>query len=124
MPGARQRKIDMTNIVTLAIGLHGPWTSLELQALADMQRTWEDRGVCTYYEHGITDEGEPWITFFDEHDGSFVAHVARDTGEYLLACSDNTLERSPALSRLLEVVRVRCTHDRRVGGLITAVTYD
>ena len=123
MPGARQRKIDMTNIVTLAIGLHGPWTSLELQALADMQRTWEDRGVCTYYEHGITDEGSPWISFFDEHDGSFIAHIARDTGEYLLACSDNTLERSPALSRLLEAVR-GSNHDRRVGGSITGVRHD
>ena len=56
--------------------------------------TWEDRGLCTHYEHGITDEGDPWISFFDEHDGSFVAHVACDTGEYLLACSDDTVERS------------------------------
>ena len=113
----------MTKIVTLAIGLNGPWTSFELQALADMQRTWEDRGLCTRYEHGVTDEGEPWITFFDEHDGSFVAHVARDTGEYLLACSDNTVERSPALSRLLEAVR-GSNHDRRLGGLVTGVWHD
>ena len=119
-----QRNIDMANIVTLAIGLYGPWTSLELQALADMRRTWEDQGVCTRYVHGISDEGDPWITFFDKHDESFVAHVARDTGEYLLGCSDDTIERSPALSRLLEVVRDRCTHDRRSGESITAVRHD
>ena len=123
MHRARQRNVHMINIVTVAIGRHGPWTSLELHALADMQRTWEDRGVCTYYEHGITDEGSPWRSFFDEHDGSFIAHIARDTGEYLLACSDNTVERSPALSRLLEVVRGG-THDRGVGRLIRGVRYD
>ena len=118
-----QRNIHMTNVVTLAIGLHGRWTSLELPALAEMQRVWEDRGLCTRYEHGVTDEGEPWITFFDEHDGSFVAHVARDTGEYLLVSSDNTVARSPGLSRLLEAVR-GSNHDRRLGGLVTGVWHD
>jgi hypothetical protein len=99
----------MTNVIPVA-GRGDGWTEWELQELADLQRTLDERGLPTYYEHGIADEGAPWVSFFDERDGSFVAHIARDRANYLLICSDKTLERSPILTRVLDVVRDRCKH--------------
>src|SRR5689334_11221649 len=100
----------MTSIVPIA-GTAGPWREWELEAFAEMQRALDQRGLPTDYEHGIADDGVPWISFYDERNRSFLAHIARDPGNYLLICSDRTVERSPVLTRLLEVILHRCRHD-------------
>lgn len=100
----------MSNVVRLR-PLVGQWNTHELEVLAEIQRAFFRHGHATDYEHGMADDGSPWVTFYDRRDGSFVAHVARDRNCYVLICSDRTTERSSVMSRLVETVRNRCQHD-------------
>jgi|SRR6185312_1379482 len=91
----------------------GAWTPDELEVLARIRLVLHEGGVPVEYEQGLTDEGAPWVTFFDQRDDTFVAHVTRDRGYYLLICSDRTKRRSSDMPALVDILRDNCRHDAR-----------
>jgi hypothetical protein len=110
--------INMSSVVRLR-PLIGQWSAHEVEVLVEIQQAFFRQGLATDYEHGIAEDGSPWITFYDTRDGSFVGHVARDREHYVLICSDRTIEHSPVMSRLVEIVRNRCEHDPQASGWVS-----
>ena len=90
----------------------GPWDKREQETLARIHDACVNNGMPIEIENGISDEGAPWATFYDQRDGSFVAHITRDKRRYVLICSDEKVEYSPSLERFVSVVPHRCRpHD-------------
>jgi hypothetical protein len=99
----------MTTILTFP-SRSCPWSSSEREVLDQIRRVFSDRGLETDCEHGITDEGDPWMACHETADGAFVAHIARIGVAYLLVWADGTSVRAASLNRFAEVARRGTVH--------------
>ncbi len=82
-----------------------PWRPYECRVIVAIHRAFSECGLSTDYEHGVTDEGEPWTVFYEMRNGEAVAHVARDHRSYVLVWPDRHSVRASDLGRFVEVVR-------------------
>jgi hypothetical protein len=83
----------------------GPWAPSERAVLGEMQHAFEQQGLRTDCEHGISDTGTPWTAFYELDGGEFVAHVARHGRGYILLWPDQTSVRVTAMEKLVQVIR-------------------
>ena len=83
----------------------GPWAPWERAVLGEMQRAFEQQGLTTDCEHGVSDDGTPWTVFYELDYGEFVAHVARHGRGYVLLWPDQTSVRVIEMEKLVQVVR-------------------
>jgi hypothetical protein len=82
-----------------------PWSSSEGEVLEQIHRAFSEHGLETKYEHGVTDEGDPWTALFESAEGTFVAHIARIGVTYVLILADGTSMCATRLGRFADAVR-------------------
>ena len=83
----------------------GAWSLDESLRIGETSDAFRERGGATGYEHGVTDEGDPWTVFHEARNGMPVAHVARDGCTYVLIWRDRPPMRASDLSRLARAIR-------------------
>ena len=86
------------------------WNPIELDVLAQIAREIGNHGVATEREQGVTDEGDPWVSFHDTARGELVAHIARIGAAYVLVWADGTSLCSASLSQFPNAVRQGKAH--------------
>ena len=94
----------MGHILSLC-GQSGPWAAWEHAILGEMQRAFEQEGLMTNCEHGVSDAGTPWTAFYEQDCGEFVAHIARHKRGYVLLWPDQTSVHVTEMAKLVQVVR-------------------
>ena len=68
----------------------GYWTNCERLMLAEIQVVLLRACIKADFETSTSDLDEPWAVFYDDADvaGSFIVHVARSGGRYLILWPD------------------------------------
>jgi collagen type I/II/III/V/XI/XXIV/XXVII alpha len=61
------------------------WSREEFELLLEAAKFLRSEGADFVTDHGVTDEGEPWLVFCDPENCEVLVHFARISGEYL-AC--------------------------------------
>ena len=61
------------------------WSTQELALFYRAARSLSFEELCVETDHGLTDEGEPWLVFCDAESGDIIGHFARMNEEYF-AC--------------------------------------
>ena len=90
---------------TTHVARAGAWRPHEWAVIVAIHRALGEWGLSTDYEHGVTDEGEPWTVFYEMKNGESVAHVARDCRNYIFIWPDWHSVRAPDLGCFVGVVR-------------------
>ena len=62
------------------------WSNQELAQLHRAARILDKNGLRLDSDHGVTDEGDPWLVFCDTDTGEVLVHFARIGGSYV-ACA-------------------------------------
>lgn len=83
----------------------GAWSLDDSLRIGEISDALRERGSATGYEHGVTDEGDPWTVFYEVRNGMPVAHVARDGLTYVLIWRDRPPVRASDLRSLARVIR-------------------
>jgi len=58
------------------------WSTQELALFYRAARSLSSEERCVETDHGLTDEGEPWLVFCDAESGDVLGHFARMNEEY------------------------------------------
>jgi hypothetical protein len=75
------------NIVPLAerpAGQQPWWSNCDLALFHRATSVLEKAGLSTETDSGVTDEGEPWLVFWDAESDEVIAHVAHISGTYVV----------------------------------------
>jgi len=60
------------------------WSNQELAQLHRAARILDKNGLRLDSDHGVTDEGDPWLVFCEFYSGDVIAHFARTGSEYIV----------------------------------------
>ena len=60
------------------------WTDQELAAFFLLKIRLRGHGLSFETDHGMSDEGEPWLVLHDSDTGEVFAHFARTSGSYVV----------------------------------------
>ena len=81
------------------------WSPYESRQIVRIRDAFHERGLAAVCEHGIADEGDPWVVFYELQSGLSVAHLTRDRGTYVFIWGDRRSIRASELGRFAEVIR-------------------
>src|SRR3954467_11213128 len=98
---------QLIQLSTTAAGPSG-WTNQELAEVFRLTDMLQRHGIDLAVEHGVSDEGDPWLALSDPLDAEVSYHIARIDNSYVIASgSSDEIAYKRHLREVAEVVLPR-----------------